>query len=154
MGWFSGPDVSERTRGGRVEWYGKCEECRKEHYDTDKKRAIRKLEDCARVDKTAKEKARARKEEEARDRAKAKERKKEEEIREQQERNKKRIAQTARELRRLAKNKKCPFCGKSPCKGTKAKCAAVIAAGWESGGDVSDPATFDAQLRWYKNNME
>lgn len=158
MGWF-GPTIKDRSRGGRVEFYGNCEECRKEHYDTDRKSVARKLERCAKVDKKEKEKAAA---DEVKARAqKAREQSEDKARREQEARQaevnrvRKQRIKKARELRRDAKGKKCPFCGKQPCAGTRPKCAAVKAVEFESAFDidVSDPATFDQQLRFYRDNM-
>lgn len=153
---FWGPSVKERNRAGKLEWYGKCEECGTEHYDYDKKKAIRKLENCAMVDKTAKDKEKQKKRDELQARARAKQEKEDERVREAEERAARQLAKKGKELRRLAKNKKCPFCGKRPCKGSNAKCAAVIASSWESSMNV-DPSrmgSYDAQLNWYERNME
>jgi hypothetical protein len=138
MGWFSsGPDIRERSRGGRVEFYGKCDECGTEKSHAEKKRVQRLLEDCAKKDK------------------KEAERKAERELRDEAAKLKRKLATRAKELRRMEKGKKCPFCGKQPCKGTKPKCAQVKAREFENAADLdmSDPATFDEQLRWYRDNM-
>lgn len=149
-----------------MEYYGKCDQCKKEYKDTDKKTVIRNIERCERDDKKAKDKK-------AKDAKKAKE----EATREaqhtararQQEDEEYRMVQLRKEAHRVARNRmdkskhfkrmalgKCPFCNKTPCAGTKPKCAAVKAAnlGSSMNLDMSDPATFSAQLDFYKKNME
>lgn len=152
---FWGPSVKERNRSGKVEWYGKCEECKKEHYDYDKRKAIKKLEHCAMVDKTAKKKADQKKRDDLAAKARAAAEAKEEREEREKAKARKQLAQKGRELKRLSKKKKCPFCGKKPCKGTNSKCAAVIASTWESSMNV-DPSrmgSYDSQLDWYERNM-
>jgi len=157
MGWF-GPTIHERSRGGRIEYYGKCEECRNEHADMDRKRAVRKLEDCAKKDKKEKAQKKASEAKEAAEKArKQDEAKKEREEEARQaalDKLKKQRMRKAREMRRNARGK-CPFCGKEPCAGTRPNCAAIKAAAYESSMDidVSDPATFNKQLKFYRDNM-
>lgn len=154
MGWF-GPTIKERNKHGRIEFYGKCEECGKEQSDTVKKSVERNLESCAKSDKKDKDK----KDAAALRTAKAKIVADNQTAQKQRQREMDRLKQqrlnTAKELRRAAKGKKCPWCGKKPCKGTKPKCAAMGAAEFESAFniDVSDPATFDAQMKFYKEQM-
>lgn len=54
-----------------------------------------------------------------------------------------------------ARKGKCVHCGKDPCKMTSKKCVQAGIADWGSSMDidVSDPATFDEQLKWYRDNM-
>jgi hypothetical protein len=154
MGFF-GPTIRERSRGGRIQYYGKCEECRNEHTDDDKKRVVRKLEDCARKDKKQKRDDAKEAADKAREDADVKS-KREKAIRQAKvDRIKNQRLQKAKQIRRNAKGKTCPFCGKNPCRGTRPDCAAVKAAEFESSMniDVSDPATFDAQLKFYRDEM-
>jgi len=156
VGWLFGPNVKERNRAGKVEWYGKCEECRQEHYDYDKRKAVKKLENCAMVDRTTKQKEKDRKQQALEERARAKKMAERERKEREEQKAKKQLAQKGRELKRLAKNKRCPFCGKKPCKETSPKCAGVIASSWQSSMDI-DPSrmgTYDSQLSWYERNME
>jgi hypothetical protein len=142
MGWFSSDkpkiEVKERSSWGTIKWVGKCPECGKEHSDDDKKKALKKIGWC--LDRCIKKA----------------EREAEREAEDEEDRLKRDLANKGRELRRLAKGKKCPFCKKNPCEGKKPKCTMVIADKWIHGThiDVSDPAYFDDQLRWYKENME
>lgn len=141
MGWFFGgnknedkAEVEQKSSWGTIKWVGKCPRCKTEYSDTDKKTAIKKIERC--IERCVAKAKRAEEDAEAKAR--------------------RQLAQNAKELRRLARDKKCPFCNHRPCQGTKPKCAAVQAASWESSTDidVSDPAYFNKQLKWYKNNME
>lgn len=157
MGWF-GPTVKERSRGGRVEYYGKCDECSNEKSGTNKRDVEKALDRCAKDDKKAKEKAKAdeakQRADEAREAAENKARAEREEREEQARKLKKKLASKAREQRRIAKGSKaCPFCGKKPCQGTRPKCAMVKADEYESAAniDVSDPATFYDWARQWKN---
>lgn len=170
MGWFSGPTIKERNRSGRIEYYGKCEECGKEQSDWDKKSVERELEKCEKEDKREKEKAETKRKKEKREREEREERnaelkriKERDDLEKQRERELAKQAAVIREKmikgrnqkRREAKGK-CPWCRQQPCAGTKPKCAAAIAAGFESimnTGDPSDPATFDPQLKFYRDNM-
>lgn len=169
MGLFSSsPKVRETSSWGRVEWEGRCSDCGKKRSDAEKSRAIRKLEDCARQDKKdreqqAKQDARdqadrdrkqAREEEaEAKYKAKQDERRATRDRQRQVDQLQSKRQATARELRRAAKGKKCPHCGKDPCKKTKPRCAAKIAERFESSMniDVSDPATFNDQMKFYRD---
>jgi flagellar biosynthesis GTPase FlhF len=172
MGWFSsGPTVKERNRAGRIEYYGNCEKCGKEKADFKKSDVEYELKKCARRDneeaeKAEKKRVKAKREQEERDErdrkrreeaeARDAEKQREKQLRKEAERVRAMMIKGRNEKRREAKGKKCPFCGHMPCKGTKPKCAAVIAAGFESimnTGDPSDPATFDAQLKFYRDNM-
>lgn len=155
MGWLFGPSVKQRNKHGRIEYYGKCEECKKEHSDTVEKNVVRGLESCAKADKKAADvKAaadlRVAKAKIVADNQSAATRRQKELDRLKQQR-----LNTAKEIRRNAKGKKCPWCGKRPCKGTKPKCAAMGAAEFDSAFniDVTDPATFDRQMRFYKEQM-
>lgn len=54
-----------------------------------------------------------------------------------------------------AKKGKCVHCGKDPCRMNNRRCVEAGIADWGSSMniDVTDPATFDEQLRWYRDNM-
>lgn len=171
MGFFSsGPSIRSRMRSGREEWYGNCPGCGKEKAATDKGRVARQLKDCEaqheKVKREAEKKARKRAEEakrqeqhdraeSARAKAAAKEQAEAEKRAKAADKLRNDMLKTARQKRREAKGKRCPWCRQQPCAGTRAQCAKVKAQELESAHniDMSDPATFDAQLRWYKNNM-
>jgi len=69
---------------------------------------------------------------------------------------KKQMLNTQRKLKKEAKSQKCVWCKSHPCKGTKPECAKLRAARLQSSMsmDMGDPATFDDQLRWYRDNMQ
>jgi hypothetical protein len=157
VGWFSGPTVRERSNRGRVEYYGKCDECSTEKSGTNKRDVEKALERCERDDKRAKEKAR---EQEVKDRAERarkaaadKEAAEAKKRQEEAERIKKKLLKTARQKRRDAKGKKCAFCKKQPCAATHPSCAMLEANRYESAHnmDVSDPATFYDWAKQWKN---
>lgn len=156
MGWFSGPTVKERSKHGRIEFYGKCDSCGKEQSHAEKRKVERALEACEKADK----KAAVRKQEQQskEEKAAALSQKNALEKRRQGEidRLRRQRLNTAKEIRRAAKGKKCAWCGKRPCKGTKPKCAAMIAAELESAFDidVSDKGRFNKQMDFYQKQME
>jgi hypothetical protein len=57
--------------------------------------------------------------------------------------------------KRRAKKGKCPTCHKDPCRMDNQKCIQSAIGEWGSSSDLdmSDPATFNDQLKWYKDNM-
>lgn len=150
MGFF-GPTIRIRKKGGLHIYYGKCDECKKEHSSSSEYDVKKALKACAKKDKKHQEETEG---------AKARARSAEQKLAVIEE-NKRKLKQVQREradkakhFRRMAKDK-CPYCRKEPCKGKKPKCAVVQAAGWESSMniDVGDMATFDSQLKWHKDNM-
>ncbi len=156
MGWFFGPSIKERNRGGRIEYYGKCDACGNEQSGPTKGKVESALNKCEKDDN--KDAAR-REAENKRQRAAAQEmvdNQKAENLRQKQiDRLKQQRLTKAKQIRRAAKGKKCPWCGKNPCKGTKPDCAAVKAAEFESAFDidVSNQGTFNKQLRWYEREL-
>lgn len=176
MGWFtSGPsfNINSRQKGTDLEYYGRCPErgCdeefshrKKSNVEYDLKKHYKRHEE--EKEKEEKKRAKAKREREereerneqlkkerdARDKEKQKEEKKKKEAKEIRDK----LIKKRNELKRDAKGKKCPFCGKQPCSGTKPKCAMVKAAKFDDileVGDPSDPATFDPQLKFYRDNM-
>lgn len=159
---FWGPTVNVRIVGNKEEWYGKCDTCKEPYEGKSKSRVESAINACekrhkkekreqernraAYRQKIADEKHQQRKEKRANQEAQKRA--------EEAKRLKGLMAHKMRERRRLAKGK-CPFCGKQPCAGRNEKCYKVQAVHLESSMnmDMSDPGTFDAQLRWYRDNM-
>ena len=67
----------------------------------------------------------------------------------------KRGARDIKKLAQRAKKGKCSSCGKDPCKMDRKGCVEQAIGGWGSSMeiDMSDPGTFDEQLKWYRDNM-
>lgn len=163
---FWGPSINSRIVGNKEEWYGKCDVCREEYSGSRKgkvesaisaceKRHKKEKEDAARVDKENKHKEAERRHQERLEKAREEEKKKAVENRKKAEKLRQDMLKTARQKRRESRGKKCPWCGKDPCSGTKVQCAKLKAERMESAADmldISDPARFNDQLRWYKDN--
>lgn len=172
MGWFSsGPNINSRQAGLDIEYYAKCPDCREEYSNRKKSNVEYSLNKCAKAHKNEKEAAEkkeskrraAQREKDEREERKEflKEKNKREDERRQEALKadskalQKKMAKSRSELRQAAKGK-CPWCKQKPCVGTKRQCAMVKAAGLDSimnTGDASDPATYDAQMKFYKENM-
>ncbi len=164
---FWGPSINSRIVGNKEEWYGKCDVCKEEYSGPRKGRVESAINDCEKKHKKEKENAEKvkkenkhkeaqRKHEERLEKAQEAATAKAAEARKKAEKLKQDMLKTARQRRRDAKGKKCPWCKQQPCVGNRPQCAKLKAEKMESAADmldVSDPARFDSQLRWYKDNM-
>lgn len=64
-------------------------------------------------------------------------------------------AKAIKQLKSREKKGKCSSCGKDPCRMDRKGCVVKAIEKWGSSTDldVSDPATFDEQLKWYRDHM-
>lgn len=126
MGWF-GPSPKEVNVGGKIHYEIECNrgKCRKRLFKDDKKRAVEKAFNEHQRAHDAKAKSGAGRIKALRD-------------------------------KRAAKKGLCPSCRKDPCKMVRKACIQSAIGEWGSSHDLdmSDPATFDEQLNWYKKNMQ